>query len=233
MSLPQASNQELVSRLVDAGPEDPAWPEFVSRFHGWIRRITFRAYAVEAERSRGLDVGLPGEVVEDLTQEVFVRLIDGGRRALVHFEGRNENSIYTYLRMIATNLVRDHFKKLRAQRTPPAARSLNEPLRVSDALVEELTLGDVLSGSSLSPEEMVHSVEIRKKISSAVHQASIGATSKRDRLIFRLYFVEGLTLEELASVRSVRLSVSGVEKRVRKIRSALSNLVGKEEKKGG
>jgi RNA polymerase sigma factor (sigma-70 family) len=218
---------------VEAAPDDPAWSEFVSRFHGWIRRITFRAYTTEAERNRGLDAGLPGEVIEDLTQEVFVRLIDGGRRALAHFEGRNEHSIYTYLCTIATNLVRDHFKKLRAQRTPPAARSLNEPLRVSDAPAEDLNLGDVLSGSSLSPEEMAHSVEIRKRIASAVHQASLGPTSKRDRLIFRLYFAEGLTLEEIAAIRSVKLSISGVEKRVRKIRSALKELLGKEEKEGG
>lgn len=233
MSLPQLSNRELVSRLVDAGPEDPAWQEFVSRFHGWIRRTAFRAYTMEAEHSHGLDTAVAGEVVDDLTQEVFVRLIDGERRALARFQGRNEHSIYTYLSTIATNLVRDHFKKLRAQRTPPAARSLSEPLRASDAPVDDLTLGDVLSGSSSSPEEMARSVEIRRKIAAAVGRASPGATSKRDRLIFRLYFVEGLTLEEVASIRSVGLSVSGVEKRVRRIRSALKNSFGKEEKKGG
>ena len=229
----KASNRELVRRLVDAGPEDSAWLEFVSRFHDWIRRVTFRAYAAEAERGRGLDAGLPGEVVEDLTQEVFVRLLDGERRALAHFQGRNENSIYTYLYTIATNLVRDHFKKLRAQRRPPAARSLSEPLRTADGPVEELTLGDVLFNSTQSPEEWAQSAEFREKISEAVGRVSPGAASKRDRLIFRLYFVEGLTLEEIASLRTVRLSVSGVEKRVVKIRTALNNLLGKEEKKGG
>ena len=220
-----------MSRLVDAGPEDPAWLEFISRFQGWIRGITFRVYAAEAERSRGLDAGPVTEVIEDMTQEVFVRLIDGERRALTHFKGRNEHSIYTYLYTIATNLVRDHFKTLRAQRTPPAARSLSEPLRVSDGPSEDLTLEDVLSSSTRSPEQVAQSTDTRKRISEAVVHASVGDTSKRDRLIFRLYFVEGLTLEEIASLRSVKLSVSGVEKRVRKIRFALRNLLGQEEKR--
>jgi DNA-directed RNA polymerase specialized sigma24 family protein len=77
---------------------------------------------------------------------------------------------------------------------------------------------------------VAQSTDIRKKISAAVLLALPGAASKRDRLIFRLYFVEGLTLEEIASIRLVRLSVSGVEKRVRKIRFALKNLLGQEQK---
>lgn len=224
----QLSNRELVSRLVAAGPDDPAWLEFVSRFHRRIRRITYCAYTSEAKRRPGLDVSLPGEIVEDLTQEVFVRLINGDRRALAEFRGLNEHSIYTYLQAIATNLVRDHFKKLRAQRRPPAAKSLAEPLRTADGPIESFTLGDQLPSPGPGPEMAAEAQELQKKIAEAVEQASRGALSQRDRLIARLFFIEELTMEEIASIGTIGLSASGVEKRIRKIRSAVKELLGEE-----
>ena len=62
-------------------------------------------------------------------------------------------------------------------------------------------------------------------IERASPQASTGP---RDRLIFRLYFIEGLTVGEIAAIPSVSLTESGVEKCVRRIREAL-----REELQGG
>jgi DNA-directed RNA polymerase specialized sigma24 family protein len=119
------SNRDLVERLLDAGPEDRIWEEFVARFQGRIRLVALRSFQTEAERNPGLDTGLAHEAVLDLTQEVFVKLLESDRRALTRFRGRSEHSIHTYLHTIAVNLVRDHFKKLRAQKTPKAPSSLS------------------------------------------------------------------------------------------------------------
>ena len=233
MNLERISNRNLVRRLVTAGPEDPAWHEFITRFQERIRLIAHRAFVNGAERNSGLDTVEASEFVEDLTQEVFVRLIDGDRRALSRFQGRNENSIYTYLHSIATNLVRDHFKKLRAQRSLPGSMSLSEPLRTPDGLSESLTLGDRVPGSVSNPEVVVQAAELRTRIAAAVDRASRGSTSNRNRLIFRLFFVEGLTMDEIASIRAIRLSRSGVEKVIRRIRKAVQKILSEEDKKGG
>lgn len=227
MNLSDLSNGALLTRLVTAGPEDQAWLEFITRFQPRIRRLAYRAYSAEASRYSGVDASRPGEVIEDLTQDVFIRLIGAERRALAEFKGLNENSFYTYLQTIAINLVRDHFKKLRAQRRPPAATSLDEPLRTPDGPAESATLGDHIPSHEPNPEEVAESQELQSRISSAVAESTASSISSRDRLIFRLYFIQGLTAEEITSARTIGLTKSGVEKRVRKIRLVIEDfLVG-------
>jgi RNA polymerase sigma factor (sigma-70 family) len=226
------SNLDLVRHLVRAGPEDPAWLDFISRYHQRIRCIAHRAFLNEAQRNYGLDTGKAGDVVEDLTQDVFVRLIDGNRRALSHFHGRSESSLYMYLHAIATNLVRDHFRKFRAQRKIPAAASLSEPLRTADGALEAVTLGDCVASPSPGPDAAAEASELRARIAKAVDRVSGGSFSNRDRLVFRLFFVEGLTYDEIASLRAIGLSTAGVEKCIRRIRKALQRILADQKKKG-
>jgi len=227
------SNLDLVRHLVQAGPEDPAWLEFVSRYHERIRSIAHRAFLNEAQRNPSLDTGRASEIVEDLTQDVFVRLIDGDRRALSHFNGRSESSVYMYLHSIATNLVRDHFRKFRAQRKIPGATSLSEPIRTADGSLDAITLGDCVASPGPGPESALEASELRMRIAKAIDRVSRGAFSNRNRLIFRLFFVEGLTYDEIASIRAIRLSSSGVEKCVRRIRTTLQKILGEEKEGGG
>jgi RNA polymerase sigma factor (sigma-70 family) len=177
-----------------------------------------------------LDIGDLKDVVEDLTQDVFVRLMDGERRAIAQFKGRNENSIYTYLNAIATNLVRDHVKMLRAQRRPQVAASLDETRRSNspEELDEFLTLADKLMSSEPDPEATIVEGEVRMHISGALDQVCRGSTTKRDRLIFRLYFLEGLTIDEITTYQSISLTQSGIEKRIFKIRSIIKKILGLE-----
>jgi RNA polymerase sigma factor (sigma-70 family) len=226
----ELSNRELVKRLTKAGPDDPAWAEFFSRYYGRIRTTTHRALTQAARRNPSLDMGDLWEVVEDITQDVFVRLMDDGRRAMAQFKGRNENSFYTYLNAIATNLVRDHIKMLRAQRRPQVAASLDEPRRSNspEELDEFLTMADKLMSSEPGPDAIIVVGEFRLHISEALDQASRGTSTKRDRLIFRLYFLEGLTIDEITTYRSVRLTQSGIEKRIMKIRSTIKKNLGLE-----
>jgi len=225
MSLSNLPNRDLIERLVDAGPDDPLWPEFIRRFRGRLRLVVFRCYATESARSPGLDTEAPAEAVDDLTQDVFLRLLDSDRRALSRFRGRSEHSAYTYLNAIAVNLVRDHFKKLRAAKKPRTSASLSSPVMSEDE--QSGTYGQTLAAEGPGAERFVVSSELRGKIRRAVDELSPkGATSARDRLVFQLFFVEGLTVDEIASNRSIGLSPSGVEKCIRRIRDALRKKLG-------
>jgi RNA polymerase sigma factor (sigma-70 family) len=214
-------SRDLVERLLHAGPEDSLWVEFVARFQGRIRLALARTFQAEAERNPGLDSGSAQEAVHDLSQEVFVKLLESNRRALSRFRGRSEHSFYTYLHTIAVNLVRDHFKMLRAQKTPKASAS------ISNLVQEELgsegpSYDQALVSDGPGPERFLASQELRDRIGATIERVSPKAsTAARDRMVFRLYFIEGLTVGEIAAIRSVGLSESGVDKRVRRIREAL------------
>jgi RNA polymerase sigma factor (sigma-70 family) len=224
------SNRELVIRLATADQEDPAWLEFVSRFQWRIRRTIHDALLRASGRQPSLEIGDLLEVVDDLTQDVFLRLITGERRALAHFRGRNENSIYTYLDAIATNLVRDHLKMLRARARPAVVTSLDEPKNPmsSEEPAEPITLGDKLTSPDPDPSVTAQESELSRHIVEAVEETSKKNTAGRDRLIFRLYFLEGLTVPEIASIRVIKLSASGIEKRIAKFRSAAKKVLQKE-----
>ena len=236
MGIPRLSNRELVARVATAGPDDGSWNEFFERFHGRVRRVVYRMVEAERRRYAAADSGEVPEVVKELTQDVFVRLLDGDRRALRRFQGATENSIYTYLQAIAVNLVRDYFKRLRARKTLPKSASLQEPLsqRAPGAGRPSLLLRDALASSDPTPEQQAAASELRTRLGSVVDKVSKGATSRRDRLIFRLYFEEGLTIEEIAACSGIGLSSSGVEKCLRRLRRAIeSNLSEIEGGSGG
>ena len=218
MNLASLSNRDLVARLVEAGPDDPAWLEFLTRFERRVRLTVYRSFRIEAQHSASADVDHSGEAVRDLTQEVFLRLLDSNRRALAGFKGRNENSIYTYLNTIAVNLVRDHFKKLRAQKTPPAAASLDAPIRTTEGDAETRKVVDLVASDGAGPEQTAREIELRRQIAAAIDRTGF---PQRDRLVFRFYFLEGRTIEEVAACRSVGLSPSGVEKCIRRLRLAI------------
>ena len=222
MNVARLSNRELIARLVDAGPEDPAWLEFLSRFEHRVRLTVYRNFRLEAQQNPGADVDRSGEIVRDLTQDVFLRLLDSERKALARFRGRNENSIYTYLNTIAVNLVRDHFKKLRAQKTPPAAASLDAPVRATDGSADGGRILDLVASESAGPEQTARVKELHQRIADAIRGTGFPT---RDRLVFRFYFLEGRTIEEVASCRSVGLSPSGVEKCIRRLRLAIQNAI--------
>jgi RNA polymerase sigma factor (sigma-70 family) len=223
------SNRDLVERLLDADPSDRAWGEFVGRFQGRIRLVVLRSFQTEMERNAGLDTGSARDAVLDLTQEVFVKLLESDRRALTRFRARSEHSIHTYLHTIAVNVVRDHFKKLRAQKTPKASSSLSNLVQ-QELESEGPSYDQALVSDGPGPERFVASQELRDRMGATIERTSPqAATGPRDRLIFRMYFVEGLTVGEIAALPQVRLTESGVEKCIRRMREALREELFKEQ----
>ncbi|HXV60297.1 MAG TPA: sigma-70 family RNA polymerase sigma factor [Vicinamibacteria bacterium] len=227
------SNRSLLQSLLDAGPDDPLWLEFVSRFQPRLRLAILRTYQIEAARHPELDTGSIEETAEDLTQAVFVKLLESRRRALSRFRGKTEHSIYTYLAAIGVNLVRDHFRKLRTLKTPKASVSLSNLVATEDKS-ERLSYTQTIVCDAEGPERLVAAREFRRRVEAAIEETSRQSrTSARDRLVFRLFFLEGLTISEIAGIQAVRLSASGVEKCVRRIREVLKHHLSEGGEAGG
>jgi RNA polymerase sigma factor (sigma-70 family) len=221
-------NRALLHRLLGAGPEDSLWDEFVDRFQARIRMAVLRAFQAEIERNPGLDTGPVPEAVLDLSQDVFVKLLESNRRALTRFRGRSEHSIHTYLHAIAVNLVRDRFKKLRAQKTPRATAS-TAALVQQELDSEGIAYDQALVSDGPGPERYLEAKELRERMGAAIERATQRASgARRDRLIFQLYFVEGLTVGEIAGIAALGLSVGGIDKSLGRIRLALREELGAE-----
>src|SRR5580693_163612 len=101
------SPNQLVQACLQTGDE-AAWGEFLDRFHPLISTVVSRS-------ARRWNVTSPA-VLEDLVQEVYLKLCAGRCQLLRDFHGAHPDSLFAYLKVTASNLVQDHFKARRARK---------------------------------------------------------------------------------------------------------------------
>jgi len=101
MALPTS---ELIRACADG--EAAAWQEFIRRFN---RIIAITAY--RAARRWGGDALA---VVDDLTQETYLKLCADDARVLREFDSLRQDAIYAFLKVVTSNVANDYFKRLRA-----------------------------------------------------------------------------------------------------------------------
>jgi RNA polymerase sigma factor (sigma-70 family) len=196
---------ELLERCSRQPYDDAAWEEFVRRYQSTIRSNVIKTFHRKAQEDLDRKPQFPEDLIEDLVQEVYKRLIADCNRALTRFEGEFANSIYQYLAMISINVVRDHFREVRAQKRPKVSYSLDEMLENGDnpQLIGPLSHSD---GRPASPSSMCDLDEIEE----VLRKVMTGKNRARDIFIFQLRFYEGLTLEEIARVTGGKLSAISV-----------------------
>jgi RNA polymerase sigma factor (sigma-70 family) len=203
----QLTVHELLTRCLQRPPDEDAWQEFVRRYHGAIRASVSKTFHIRASQETDRRAQFPEDLIDDLVQSVYVRLVEEGNRALDRFEGEYDNSIFQYLGIISINVVRDYFREAKAQKRPKLSVSLDELLEnvgegkmLKDAggsLDCSLMMG---AGSSLSMEDLEGA--LRRSVSRKHRD--------RDSLIFKLRYYEGLTLEEIKKALGLDISPVGI-----------------------
>jgi RNA polymerase sigma-70 factor, ECF subfamily len=182
---------ELIGACAESGDET-AWEEFVSRFHRSISLSVLRTAYQWGE--------LPQQVVDDLVQETYLKLCANKCRHLLDFAARNPEALTGYIKTIAVNVAHDHFKSLHSQKRGPGetAHSLED--------IEPVAHGRDLGGRSAMEREV-----LLKEINGCLESCSQGPDQERDRLIFWLYYQQGLSAIAIAALPTVGLSAKGVE----------------------
>ncbi len=169
--------------------QEALWTEFVSRSHPTIAGVIIKTI----RRWGSPDPSL----VDDMVQETYLRLCLNDFKALRHFSSRYENSVFGFLKVVASNTVKDHFRAAHSQKRGSGMTHL--PL--------DCVLLAELNDASPVVERRVHLQTVDACLETYVH----GPNSSRDRMIFWLYYREGLTAKEISGLPSIRLSMKGVE----------------------
>ena len=185
------SSTELVREC--AGSKDElAWGEFIQRFHVVISAAVLRTARHWGEPSRAQ--------VDDLIQDTYLKLCESDFRLLRSFEPRQEDSIYGFLKVVAANVVHDHFKSvLAAKRGATRTESIAEPVQI-----ESRTMGPD-SFDAISQRLQL------EQIDKILRQVTAGKDQDRKRVIFWLRHRQGLTASEIAAIPSIGLTTEGVE----------------------
>lgn len=164
-----------------------SWKQFIDLVRPVIKTAVVRKLASARQFSY--------ELADDLVQETFVRLCVHGNRALRNFQGTDDATLQAWLNSVASSVVADHLKSLRAVSRGGGQQfqSLDDPETESVA-------------DSDSPIEEGERHQMREQIDEWLE-----AESERDRRIFWLYHREGFSPAEIAAHPGMGVGKGGVE----------------------
>lgn len=222
---PEESNPErmdsvqLAAHCARDTSDTALWSEFLRRFGPRIRSY-IRSSLRQA--SAGVTSSAPENVLpsclqeeEDLFQTTIVRLVENGCLALRKFSGSGEIEFLTYLAVISRSAVRDFHRRNRAQKRPPSLMLEVQPFQPGG----QSTGRRSAPGREIAERQIL--VRELKHIGRNVIQRVSCQFPARDKLIFELYFSEGLSIAQIAHCEGIGLS----ETRIKKLLHRMEELI--------
>jgi RNA polymerase sigma-70 factor, ECF subfamily len=204
------SIEELV-RQCSASRSADAWEEFIRRFHRLIATVILRTAARLGDSSR--------QTVDDLIQETYLKLCADDFRVLRNFQQQRPDAFIGYVKVVAANVVRDHFKS-------------SYSLKRGAGHVEQLAVDFIplaLEGSDGSQQAIERAVLI-DEISRLLEFCAPGPEQERNTQIFWLHYRVGLSARAIADLPGVMLSTKGVESIILRITRELRAQIGERRK---
>jgi RNA polymerase sigma-70 factor (ECF subfamily) len=185
------SSTELV-RACAGSKDERAWAEFIRRFQAVIAAAVLRTARHWGEPSR--------PQLDDLIQDTYLKLCDNDSRLLRSFQPRQEDSIYGFLKVVAANVVHDHFKSaLAAKRGAGQTEAIMQPVQM-----------DPKTAGTDSFDVVSHRLQL-EQLDKILRQVTAAKDQGRKRTIFWLRHRQGLTSREIAAIPSIGLTTEGVE----------------------
>jgi RNA polymerase sigma-70 factor (ECF subfamily) len=185
------SSSDLV-RACAGSKDEKAWVEFMRRFQLVIAAAVLRTARHWGEPS-------PPQL-EDLIQDTYLKLCENESRLLRSFEPRREDSIYGFLKVVAANVVHDHFK---------SALAVKRGAGQTEATLESVQATARIAGADGS-EVVTQRLQL-EQIDKVLRQVTAGKDQQRKRAIFLLRHRQGLTAREIAAIPGIGLTTEGVE----------------------
>jgi len=182
---------ELIRACAESN-DGAAWEEFVTRFHRPISLSILRAaYQWGA---------IPQQVVDDLVQETYLKLCADKCRLLRDFALQHPDAVPGYIKTIAVNVAHDHFKSVHSQK-----RGSGETAQLVEG-VDPQAQSESFGGQDAMEREV-----LLNEIDRCLEACSEGPDQERDRLIFWLYYQQGMSANAIAALPTVGLTAKGVE----------------------
>jgi len=183
MAQDETSIRDLLHLCLSSDGEEQ-WREFVRRTQPLIASViinTVRRWKTPAP-----------SLVDDLIQDTFVKLFANDKKALRVAKNEHENTIFGYLKVIASNVVRDHFRQ-------PANKA------------DEIEINDAVFPPGPRDRERLEFLQKKEQIKRILETLSVSETYDRDIGIFWFFYEQGYTAKEISLLPAVGLTVKGVE----------------------
>jgi len=204
----ETSAAELLRECGERLTDRALWTRFQERFQGLIFLYLMRALKLRRIHDDAADL------VPDLAQEVYVRLVQHDGRILRTFRGTTEFSVMAFLARISSSVVQDYHRreasdKRSAQIFPIESAKAAERggmLSPDTAEFDSNKLGSILSWIDI--ERIVEGDPDRKH-------------ARRNALIFKLHYIDGFESGEIAQFPGFELTKPGVETILTRLRKRI------------
>lgn len=186
------------------------WEEFV-------RRCVPLASMVALRMSRIWTPAPSRAAVDDIVQEVFLKLCEQERRILRNFEPRGEDSFFGLLRMVVGSVANDYFRRLYSAKR--GGKVVTMPMLDESAQ---------LSAEGARPAARMQQSALLEQLDQKLRSAP-EVIPERDRVLFWLYYRQGYTAEEISKLPAIGLTAKGVESALQRVTVWLRAEVGREK----
>jgi len=176
-----------------------------AEWEAFLRRTTPLVSLVVLRVARLWLNGSPPAMVDDIVQEVFLKLCEQDRRILRVFEPRGEDSFLGLLRIVSASVANDYFRRINS--TKRGGKVVTSPLAEK---AHPATADGALETGEI--ERSVLLQQLDRKLRAAPE-----AVSARDRDLFWLYYLQGHTAEEISAIPAIGLTAKGVESALRRV----------------
>jgi RNA polymerase sigma factor (sigma-70 family) len=181
------------------------WTKFQERFQGLIFLYLMRALRLSRIQD---DVS---NVVPDLAQEVYVRLVQHNGRVLRSFRGTTEFSVMAFLARVSSSVVQDH------QRQISSEKRRAQVIPIDSAKAGELAASGSTESAELDSNALLLWIDIERIVEGDPDRKN----ARRNALIFKLHYIDGFEAGEIASFPGFGLTKSGVETILARLRKRI------------
>ena len=206
MDYSELTPQELVKECARSRSAD-VWEDFVRVFSkviiGTVRNVA-RRYGENSPA-----------VHDELAQDIYLKLCADNCRLLREMGAAPNSNCHGFLKVVALNHTKDHFKGQYAKKRGSGIA----PENVDDA---QPASAEHSTGGQADMEWQVLKRELEAKL------VELGFSDK-ERTIFGLYYFQGFTAIQISKFPWVGLSVKGVESLIHRMTQALRDFFGEHE----
>jgi RNA polymerase sigma-70 factor, ECF subfamily len=206
IKLRELSPLELV-RCCLSSREESAWQEFVRRFQPLIASTIIKTL----RHGKCFNFVL----IDDLVQETYVKLFAHDFKALREFDFRHAKALFGFFRVVASNVVQDHFRNRCSQK------------RGSGKVDEDLEMIKIKPPSNHGFAEKAERGILVAQLKKCLKMHAAESDFSRNYAIFRLYFEHGLTAKAIANLPNIGLSVKGVESALGRLTRMIKETINK------
>lgn len=220
----EMTNVDLVRSCVLLDDET-ALEEFVLRYKRFISLAVLRAYC-QRGGYRAYSVNL--DLINDLVQDVYLKLVESTRGALQTFRGSNDAAVFAYIGRVVISVVVDHLRRNGARKRGSDVASLDAVVVDDDG--NETTLADRLMAPGPNPEQDATVAILREEISAILERSLRGRNAARDLRIAEAYIFENCSHAEIAEQVGGEIRESGIKSSLRRTNMRLRGEIARLEK---